>query len=230
MTEICQVLEQAGIPAGPGFPGAERREIRQAVAAVGLRDLDFGSGEAVFEIRIVSPRYLGGWYCQGKAAEAMAALESLEMRCGMEPMGFDHRQDCFEVRILGRWLVLESRISVMIGTEPVPGVVEFTAELDRKRRVMENAWGQEPAGVTPGRTVWNIRMVQIARRNQSIYGMPEEPFSMIVTEQGLWTAYTGCYWNRVEKRMEGNRVTVIWEGIALNRKEPVDGISEIQES
>lgn len=230
LTSICQALQQIGIPADSGFPGGVRRHIGQAVAAVGLRDLDYSAGTAVFEIRVVSPRVLGGWHCQSKAAEAVAALEALEIRCRMEPMEYHSDRDCFQVLILGRWTVLESGIEVRIGTELVSGVVEFTAELDRQRRVIESAWGQDPVGATPGRNVWKIRMVQVARRNQSIYGMPEEPFSLMVTEQGLWTVYGACRWNRVEKRMEPGRVTVTWEGFAMERREPGDGISEIQES
>lgn len=229
LTEICGILEEAGIPAGNGFPGSVRKETGQAVAAVGLRNLDYGSGEAVFEIRVVSPRHLGGLHCQTRAADAVAALENKEIRCAIEPMGFDSRQDCFAVLILGRWRVLESRIQVKIGSQPVYGVTEFTAELNRGRRVIDNAWGQEPVGVTPGRTLWNIRMVQTVGKGRNVYGMPEEPFSLLIKEHGLWTIYGSCCWNRVERRARPEGMTVIWEGFAMERKEPVDGLSEVQE-
>ena len=72
LVQLRELLEAAGIPAGEEYPAGERVEIHNPVAVVGLRELDCANAVARFSGRALSPRILGGWCCQRKAA--LAAL------------------------------------------------------------------------------------------------------------------------------------------------------------
>lgn len=234
MNGIVEILTAGGIRAGEAFSAGKRMEIASPVAAVGLRDLNWQEGLAEFEIRIVSPRSLGGWQCQAAAAEALAALEDAGVHCRMEPMAYQAGLDCFEMVVIGEQSVFEKEsedaqeaeagyLEVLIGDSAVPYVTEFTAEQDRQRRLIGALNQAEPVGVTPSAGGWSIRLVQEVPQAGQVPAEPEEPFVLTVKEEGLTTAFTGCCWNKVKKQMDQTRIKVEWEGFALSREETTDG-------
>lgn len=231
LNEIARILNDAGIRAGEAFPGGKWMEITGPVAAVSLRDLDYGAGLAEFEIRIISPRILGGWQCQHIAAEAVAALEREGVGCRLEPMEFRQGTDCFEMVVIGERYVLDSQeesaeaglFEVLIGEEAVGYVTEFAAEQDRDRRLIGSLNQATPVGVTPGMGGWAIKMVQVLPRGADAAAEPEEPFTLTVKEDGLTTVFSGCCWNRLKKQMDQSQIKAEWEGFALTREERTDG-------
>ena len=206
-------------------------EITSPVAAVGLRKLDYREGSAEFEIRIVSPRSLGGWQCQHTASEAVAALEGAGVSCRMEPMDYQAGMDCFEMLVIGERYVLDSgeeiqvsgTFEILIGESAVEYVTEFTAEQDRDRRLIGSINQAEPVGITPATGGWVIRMVQIIPLGGLAAAEPEEPFTLTVKEDGLTTVFSGCCWNKVKKQLDRSQTKAQWEGFALTREEVADG-------
>lgn len=223
LSEITALLLEAGIPARDAFPGEGRVEITQAVAGVMLRDVDHGSGRAEFEIRVLSPRRLGGWHCQSVAAQAAAILEANGMRCRMEKMGYRSGNDCFEIGIIGLWQVVEVPVWVRINGQDIAGVVAFSAEQDRDRRAVVSSEGAEVQGYTAPAGGWKIRLERLPRRDLALMGEPEEPFLLETVEPGLRTLYYGCCWNRVIKTIGDGQTTIQWEGFARKREEVADG-------
>lgn len=231
LNEIVEVLASAGIRAGEAYPGGKWTELDGPVAAVSLRDLDYRERTAEFEIRIVSPRILGGWQCQHIAAEAVAALEGSEITCRMEPMSYQAGTDCFEMAVIGTKYVFAAEeeiaipdaFQVLIGEETVGYVTEFTGEQDRQRRLIGSIEQQTPVGITPPTGGWRIRMVQVIPRGGLVTAEPAEPFALTVKEAGLSTVYSGCGWDVVKKQMDQSQTKLIWEGFALTREETVDG-------
>lgn len=227
---IVAILTAAGIRAGEGFPSGRQPELTGPVAAVGLRDLNCREGTAEFEIRILSPRTLGGWQCQNTAAEAAAALEDGGVECRLEPMTYRAGGDCFEMVVVGRQRVMEQEelpeaalFSVTIGGEMVEGVTEFSAEQDRGRRLIGTLNQTDPVGITRGTGGWSLRMVQIIPSGGSLMITPEEPFELKVHESGVVTSFQGCCWNRMAKILDQDRMKMVWEGFALTRTEALVG-------
>lgn len=225
-----EILTDAGIRAGEGFPPGHRVELTGPGAAVGLRDLNCREGTAEFEIRILSPRSLGGWKCQSTAAEAAAALENSGVVCRMEPMGFRSGCDCFEMVILGKKRVIEqeeipavSLFRITIDGTEMEGVTDFSAEQDRGRRLIGTLNQAEPVGITRGTGGWRLRMVQSIPGSGVGLMEPEEPFVLRVHENSIVTSFEGCCWNRVTKKLDQNQAKVEWEGFALTRSEAVNG-------
>ena len=200
------------------------------MAAVGLRDLNCREGSAEFEIRILSPRQLGGWSCQNAAAEAVTALESSGVVCRMEPMSFRSGCDCFEMVIIGQHQVMEQQdapaadaFRVTVGEEVAQGVTEFQAEQDRGRRLIGTLNQVDPVGVIRGTGGWKIRMVQVILPGGNSLSEPGEPFKLWVQERNRVTRYDGCCWNRVSETLEQDRTRKEWEGFALTRTEATGG-------
>lgn len=230
LSEIVQVLVSAGIRAGEAFPGGKWMDLTGPVAAVGLRDLNWREGMAEFEIRILSPRALGGWKCQETAAAAVVALEEEGASCRMEPMEYQAETDCFELAVIAQQYVSgeteeapAAGFQILIGTDPVSYVTHFSAEQDRDRRLIGTLNERIPVGVTPAAGGWRIRLVQQIPPGGEAPAEPEEPFELRVVEDGLRTLFTGCCWNRVKKSLDADGVQAEWEGFALNREETADG-------
>lgn len=225
-----EILTAAGIRAGEGFPPGRSADLTGPVAAVGLRDLNCREGTAEFEIRMLSPRMLGGWQCQNAAAEAVTALENAGVECRMEPMSFREGSDCFEMLVIGQRQVMEQEetpatplFRITIDEKAVEGVSEFSADQDRGRRLIGTLNQTAPVGVTRGSGGWKIRMVQIIPKGGSMMIGPEEPFVLRVHENGVVTSFQGCCWNRMAKILEQDRVKMVWEGFALDRSEALVG-------
>lgn len=228
-----EILRSAGIRAGEAFPGGDRTELTGPVAAVSLRDVSYQDRTAEFEIRILSPRRLGGWECQNAAAEAAAALESAGVRCTLEPMSHQAGVDCFEMAVIGTKVVFSSEeeepvvgsdlFEILIGEDAVAYVTEFSAEQDRQRRLIGSFEQQTPVGITPATGGWAIRMVQVIPLGGQGMEEPEEPFTLTLKEEGLSTVFLGCGWNVVRKQMDQSQTKLYWEGFALTREESADG-------
>lgn len=225
-----KILTSAGIRADESYPAGKRMELTGPVAAVGLRDLSCREGIAEFEIRVLSPRRMGGWECQNTAAEAVAALENGGVECRMEPMSFRQGSDCFEMIIIGRQRVMQQEetpasalFRITIGGNAVEGVTEFSAQQDRGRRLIGSLNQTDPVGITRGTGGWKIRMVQVIPEGGMRLQEPEEPFVLQVHENGLVTSFEECGWNRVARELDQNRMKLEWEGFALVRTEAVIG-------
>ena len=232
LTELVELLKDAGIRAGEGWPGRRWTELTGPVAAVELEDLDYREGLAEFRIRIVSPGSLGGWKCQGAAAEAVGVLENAGVSCRMEPMAYKATPDCFEMSVLGKRYVMDgiqtaAGLQVLIGDAPVTHVTGFSAEQNRDRRLIGTVNQAQPVGVTPAAGGWGIRMVQEIPAGSSAGTEPAEPFALTVVEEMVTTVFSGCCWNKVKKELEPGRTRLEWEGFALTREETANGEDEV---
>lgn len=234
LREVVAILTAAGIRAGEGFPAGKRQELTGPVAAVGLRDLNCREGTGEFEIRILSPRTLGGWRCQSTAAEAVTALETAGMECRMEPMDFREGYDCYEMVIVGvRWVMereetpVAELFRISVGGVAVEGVTAFSAVQDRGRRLIGTLNQAEPVGITPGSGGWKLKLVQQIPNGGMLTVEPEEPFVLTVEEKGVVTSFQGCCWNSVTKILDQKQSRVEWEGFALTRTEVADEQTEV---
>lgn len=205
-------------------------ELTGPVAAVGLRDLNCREGTAEFEIRVLSPRRLGGWECQNTAAEAISALENEGVECRMEPMTFRAASDCFEMVIVGCRRVMEQEeipatplFKITIDGTLVEGVTAFSAAQDRGRRLIGTLNQTDPVGITRGTGGWKLRMLQVIPEGGARMIEPEEPFELSVHEKGVVTSFQGCCWNSVAKILDQNQMKMEWEGYALTRSEALIG-------
>lgn len=236
LNAIVGILTEAGIRSDEAFPGSTRMELTGPVAGVSLRDLCYKDRTGEFEVRIISPRSLGGWVCQTTAASAVAALEEADYACRLEPMRYDTRMDCFEMKVICQKIIFDGEepsepsepaaspaFSVTIGGQNVSHVTEFSGIQDRQRRLIGAIEEQTPKGITPPTGGWKIRMVQEIPMGGQLFSEPEEPFVLKVFEQGLLTTFSGCGWNVVKKQMDQKKTKLEWEGFALTREETENG-------
>lgn len=227
---VTALLNGAGLRAGEEYPAGERMEILRPAAAVGLRELDQEQGIAVFTVRILSPRMLGGWCCQVWAARAAAVLHDAGMVCRTGLMEYGSSGDCFCVVLTARWPVIrqgerwmpvENR-QIWIGEILQEGVASFRAVRDRERRLLGAFCRSTPVAVTSGKDGWTIELVQHSA------GEPEEtaePFVLTIREGGKQIRYTGCCWNETVWDHDREGVRLTRRGFALGREvEPVEPI------
>jgi hypothetical protein len=223
LAHICGILTAGGLPAGEEYPGGERAEIHTPVAAVGLRELDGAAGVARFTVRVLSPRILGGWCCQAKAALAGDALIRAGMELQTEEMEYLSGCDCFCVNVTasmalrvgdGGWIPAPAQ-RILCAQEVQEGVLSFRAVRDQGRRLVGGHWQSERIGVTPGRDGWEIELVQQVSREPSDVG---EPFVLTLTQSGLEQKYTGCCWNETVWEHTRSGLRLIRRGFALARE------------
>lgn len=220
------ILKEAGIRAGEEYPAGEWVELRSAGAAVGLEELDCRAGTATFQVRVLSPRSLGGWSCQTAAAQAAAALEAAGFRCRTGTMAYLSGNDCFcvpvtavmEVSFAGGTWILEPHWEFRWNETRLAGVEEFTAERNLDRRVIGAFCQGEPVGVTPGHGGWNLKLVQTIGRGSSEPEEPAEPFVLTATQESGTEVYSGCCWNSVTRHYTQEGLRIERRGFALSRE------------
>lgn len=217
LQSLVRLLTDAGLKAGEEYPGLQQPQVDSPMAAVGLRELDLSGGTVRYNVRILSPRLLGGWCCQIWAARAVQALHDAGMECTTGEMEYLHGSDCFCITVTAaRPMTGAARRQICCGGTEEEGVESFTAVRDQGRRLI-GAHGQgEPVGVTPGFGGWTIELIQ------RVGGLPPElpePFVLTVREGDRESRYTGCCWNeeRLEHTDRGLRLTR--RGFALEREE-----------
>lgn len=223
LEELRELLEEAGVPAGEEYPAGERVEILSPVAAVGLRELDCANAVARFSVRILSPRILGGWCCQMKAAQAAQAFHRAGMGCSAAEMEYLKGSDCFCVSLTvsravhegsdgwsagGRWQVLRD-------DSEEKHVLSFRAVRNQGRRLLGAFCRSEPVGVTPGAGGWQIELVQSGGLETE---EGQEPFTLTVRAGGAEQRYLDCCWNETELLLEAGGLKRIRRGFALRRE------------
>ena len=225
---LTRLLEEAGIPAGEEYPRGNRVEIHQPVAAVGLRELDCANSLARFSVRILSPRILGGWCCQRKAAKAVQVLHGAGMSCTVEEMEFSSGSDCFCVRLIAtqslRWdgesWSPGHRWQVLIDGVEENQVISFRSVRSQGRRLVGAFCQSAPIGVTPGTGGWQLELVQ---SGAEAGGEEKEPFVLTVRAGGVTQRFTGCCWNETEISLGSGGLKRIRRGFALEREVETDG-------
>ena len=223
LVQLRELLEAAGIPAGEEYPAGERVEILNPVAVVGLRELDCANAVARFSVRVLSPRILGGWCCQRKAALAEQTLHRAGMTCAAAEMEYLSGSDCFCVSLTvsrpvyedangwsagDRWRVLRDDVEEK-------HVLSFRAVRNQGRRLLGAFCQSRPAGVTPGAGGWQIELVQSGAA-ESEEG--QEPFTLTVYTGGVRRRYLGCCWNETEIILGGEGLRHIRRGFALEQE------------
>lgn len=223
LEELAQLLRSAGLTAGEEYPGYQQPEVEGPTAAVGLRELDVPAGLVRYNIRILSPRILGGWCCQIWAARASEALHDAGMTASAGEMEYLSGSDCFCISMTAVQGVISGPEGWMPGTpmelrcgeEILRGVVSFTAHRDQGRRILGAFYQSEPVGISPGRDGWVLELVQ-----QGVQ-MPEqlsEPFTLTVRDHDCQWVYTGCGWNEERYEHTGQGLRLIRRGFALGRE------------
>lgn len=223
LEELRALLEAAQIPAGEEYPAGERVEIVSPVAAVGLRELDCANAVARFSVRILSPRILGGWCCQQKAAQAAQVLHRAGMSCAAAEMEYLTGSDCFCISLAVSQPVFESAEGWSAGSgwqvlrdgAEEKNVLSFRAVRNQGRRLLGAFCQSEPVRVTPGAGGWQIELVQSGGAEPA---EGEEPFTLTVHAAGAEQRYLGCCWNETEIVLGGEGVKRIRRGFALTRE------------
>lgn len=227
LEELTGILEAAGIPAGEEYPAGNRVEILSPVAAVGLRELDCANSLARFSVRILSPRLLGGWCCQRKAAQAVQALHGAGMTCDVEEMEYVAGSDCFCVKLTatrsvrwdGAFWSAGERWQVLRDEAEEKNVLSFRAVRNQGRRILGAFCQSEPVGVTPGAGGWRIELVQSGVEEEA----GQEPFSLTVRAGGRTQRFGGCCWNETQIDLGAEGLRRIRRGFALSREVENDG-------
>ena len=228
LEELKALLEAAQIPAGEEYPAGDRVEILSPVAAVGLRELDCANAVARFSVRILSPRILGGWCCQHKAAQAAQALHRAGMACSAEEMEYLRGSDCFCVSLTVTRPVYEGAQGWSAGSgwqvqrdgAEEKNVLSFRAVRNQGRRLVGTFCQSTPARVTPGAGGWEIELVQSGAAEPA---EGTEPFTLTVHAAGAVQRYLGCCWNETEILLGGEGLKRIRRGYALAREVEADG-------
>jgi hypothetical protein len=198
------------------------------VAAVGLRELDCANAVARFAVRILSPRILGGWCCQHKAAQAAQVLHRAGMGCSAAEMEYLKGSDCFCVSLTVTRPVYEDEEgwSAGSGWQVLRDGVEekhvrsFRAVRNQGRRLVGAFCQSEPTRVTPGAGGWQLELVQSGAAEPE---EGQEPFVLTVHAGGVRERYLGCCWNETEIVLDGGGLKRIRRGFALKREADKDG-------
>lgn len=225
---ILELLGGAGIRAEEEYPAGAQVELRSPAAAVGLRSLDLAEGTAELTVRVLSPRYLGGWSCQNAAAQASAALHGNVLSVRTGEMEYHSGSDCFCVELTVRMAVVRNETSVapgdrwkiLVGDIAQAGVRSFRAVRSQDRRLVGAHFSGTCVGVTPGSGGWELELVQHCA---GMPAEPEEPFVLTVRGVGVTHRYTGCCWNETVAEYTQGGLMLTRRGFALAREEDGNG-------
>ena len=225
---LAELVRRAGLPAGEAYPGNGAPSVEAPMAAVGLLELDMDAGLAKHQVRVLSPRILGGWCCQVWAARVTEVLHGAGMTCAAEEMAYLDGIDCFCVTIRADqpitrgpegWIA-GARMQVLCADAEQTGVESFSAVRDQGRRVQGATGQREPVAITPGRDGWSIELIQRVDRSPEAVA---EPFTLTVREGDRECRYTGCGWNEERYEHTARGLRLIRRGFALGREEEEHG-------
>ena len=219
---VLGLLSQGGIPAGEGWPGARRPEPEEAVATVGLRAMEWEKGLVRIAVDLLSPRRLGGWHCQLRAAEAARLLHGAGFSCETEQMEYLPESDCFRVGIIaavaaepnGEGWTAAGAMEVCVDGLPLEGVISFRAVRNQGRRLRGAMGRGEPVGITSGTDGWSIELVQRTTREMQT----AEPFGLTLRRGGRTEQFGGCCWNETVLEYDAAGGRMIRRGFALTRE------------
>lgn len=228
LNALVELLRGEGISAGEAYPGAGAPAVDGPQAAVGLLELDVPAGLAKFQVRVLSPRYLGGWSCQVWAARVSEVLGRAGMTCEAGEMEYLDGLDCFCVTVLANQRVLRGsdgifsgvRMQVFCGETEQTGVESLTAVRNQGRRVVGAFCQSEAVGITPGHGGWELELVQ---RTDRVPDGTAEPFVLTVREGDRESRYLGCGWNEERFEHTPRGLRLIRRGFALSREEVSHG-------
>ncbi len=217
-------MRRVGLKAGEEFPGHRQPQVEVPTAAVGLRELDIPGGLIRYNVRILSPRSLGGWCCQVWAARAVEALHDIGMTTSVEEMEYLSGSDCFGILVTAAQSVVVgsegwmpgSSLKVFCGEREQVGVQSFTAVRDQGRRILGTTGYGRAIGVTQGREGWELELIQQVDR---VPDPSEEPFVLTVRDGNRVSRYTGCCWNEERYEHTDRGLRLIRRGFALGREE-----------
>ena len=225
---LVALLRSAGISAGESYPGTGAPAVDGPQAAVGLLELDVPAGLAKYQVRVLSPRMLGGWGCQIWSARIADILNGAGMTCEAREMEYLDGLDCFCITIRADQPVSRksdgsfagARLQIFCGDAEQVGVESFTAVRNQGRRIQGGFFQAEGLCITPGTGGWTLELVQ---RTDCLPESPGEPFTLTVREGDRESRYTGCGWT--EERFEHTKrgLWLIRRGFALVREEVAHG-------
>ena len=224
LENLADLLRSAGLQAGEEFPGHPQPRVEAPTAVVGLRELDIPAGLVRYNVRILSPRILGGWCCQVRAARAVEALDSAGMTCVTGEMAYLSGSDCYCVTVTASQAVVSGpegwtpggRLQVFCGGQEQTGVQSFTAVRDQGRRIIGTTGAAGAVGITGGREGWSLELLQ---RVEQAPAAVAEPFALTVREGDRVSRYTGCCWNEERYEHTGGSLRLVRRGFALGREE-----------
>ena len=225
---LAELVRGAGLPAGESHPGTGAPAVEAPMAAVGLLGLDLPAGLAKYQVRVLSPRILGGWCCQVWAARVTETLHGAGLTCAGEEMEYLDGCDCFCVTVRADQPITRgpegwctgNRMQILCGEKEQTGVESFTAVRDQGRRVQGATGQREPIAITPGRDGWKLELIQRVDRAPEPVG---EPFTLTVREGDRESRYTGCCWNEERYEHTARGLRLIRRGFALGREEENHG-------
>lgn len=228
---VCGILNRAGIPAGEAYPAGRMGHITGPVACVSLEGVEPSEGKILVEARILSPRELGAWRCQEAAVQAMSALETEGIGCRVRKCQHLAGSDCYAVTVSATVIPdpqeepipSGSSWSIRMDGAVLSGIVDFSAEQDRGRRLVGAVSRATPVAVTPGKGGWSIRLVQKIGSGVVEAEPLEEPFVLAVTQDGVTEVYSGCYWNHIQRSHGNDGLKVVRKGFALAQEVTQDG-------
>ena len=217
-------MRRVGLKAEEEFPGHRQPHVEAPTAAVGLRELDISGGLVRYNVRILSPRILGGWCCQVWAARAVESLHDAGMTTSVGEMEYLNGSDCFVIPMTASQSVVigpegwmpGTSMKVFCGDREQVGVQSFTAVRDQGRRILGTTGYGRAVGVTRGREGWELELIQQVDRAPE---PTEEPFVLTVREGNRVYRYIGCCWNEERYEHTGRDLRLIRRGFALEREE-----------
>ena len=95
VTQVIEVLKNAGIRADEAYPGGRIPALTRAVAAVRLGRVDRSVRTTAVQVVVMSPASGGGSLCEDTALRALEALQGMGGTCIKEVCRFDEMADVF---------------------------------------------------------------------------------------------------------------------------------------
>lgn len=233
LRKFREMLNPAGLDVMGAYPDEPAPHPSKPLAALEWGEMD--CGKVQIRLHVLSPKSGGGSLCRNAAARAAGALHQAGMDCACSKMRYDRGYGCFRVEITvkvsvffqnGEWNPGKSW-QIFANGQPVAYAEGFEAEQDLHRRILCQIGQRVPTEVTAGNGGgWKIRLNRVIPAGQVIPVLPAEPVDLTVSHGGRSWRYTGCRWSAERVRLDGQAVTVVQWGYAMEREER-NGTAEI---
>lgn len=195
--QAVEVLQNAGLRAGRGYPGGVMPQVEELAVAVNVERAE--AAEITLVARVCCPGAMGGEACETAAEQVAEAWTEAGGACRREGCTYDGHSDLFTVRVLGTWTTpipvipeptMRARVSINgYFLEYATAVkVENTAKWEEGRGFM----GEDHASFLKDQG-WTVTVEELLP-SREVSRDAANSFELIVSEGNQSERFSDCVW------------------------------------
>lgn len=229
LTQVLQLLRDAGFSAQHAFPGQKFSGLENCVAAAHILHAEPGKQTVTVEVLVVCPAAMGGTACETEALKATRALCAAGGECVQSGCSYDSlaRVYTVPVKAVFPWALAVGEpapeFTVWISGRQIPNAIRIAVEETAESKAHYTMGSGAPAGIGTGPVAWKLTLEERIDGETAQRQPDPAEFSLKISRNGYWELYGTCRWISRQREWTRDGFRQISKAIALTHQEGQDG-------